>query len=47
MKRGTERVATVRYYSRMNPDRMFPLLVVLSAKQIEEVVKRIYREGIA
>jgi hypothetical protein len=35
----TERRATVRYYTRMNPDRMFPLLVILSAEQIQEVVK--------
>jgi hypothetical protein len=35
-----ERQATVRYYHRMNPERMFPLLVVLSKKQIAEVVKR-------
>ena len=35
----TERRATVRYYTRMNPDRMFPLLVILSAEQIEEVLK--------
>jgi hypothetical protein len=34
-----ERRATVRYYTRMNPDRMFPLLVILSAEQIQEVVK--------
>ncbi len=34
-----ERRATVRYYTRMNPDRMFPLLVILSAEEIQEVVK--------
>ena len=34
------RHATVRYYDRMNPQRMFPLLVVLSRRAIEEVVKR-------
>jgi hypothetical protein len=38
--RPVERQATVRYYHRMNPERMFPLLVVLSKKQIAEVVKR-------
>jgi hypothetical protein len=38
--RVTERRATVRYYTRMNPDRMFPLLVILSAEQIREVVKK-------
>lgn len=36
----TERRATVRYYTRMNPDRMFPLLVILSREQIQEVVKK-------
>jgi hypothetical protein len=40
-KPQTERRATVRYYTRMNPDRMFPLLVILSAKQIEEVKKAV------
>jgi hypothetical protein len=35
-----ERRATVRYYHRMNPERMFPLLVVLSRKSLQEVVKR-------
>jgi hypothetical protein len=35
-----ERQATVRYYHRMNPERMFPLLVVLSKKAIEEVARR-------
>jgi hypothetical protein len=35
-----ERQATVRYYHRMNPERMFPLLVVLSKKAVEEAVKR-------
>jgi hypothetical protein len=38
--RPVERQATVRYYHRMNPERMFPLLVVLSKKQLAEVVKR-------
>jgi hypothetical protein len=38
--RPVERQATVRYYHRMNPERMFPLLVVVSKKQIAEVVKR-------
>jgi hypothetical protein len=40
-----ERRATVRYYSRMNPERTFPLLVVLSRKAIEEVVKRGVAQG--
>jgi hypothetical protein len=35
-----ERQATVRYYQRMNPERLFPLLVVLSRKAVEEVAKR-------
>jgi hypothetical protein len=35
-----ERRATVRYYHRMNPERMFPLLVILSAKEIQAVVQR-------
>jgi hypothetical protein len=35
-----ERQATVRYYQQMNPERMFPLLVVLSKKAVQEVVKR-------
>jgi hypothetical protein len=37
----------VRYYSRMNPDRMFPLLVILSAKQIEEVVKKRVKQAVS
>jgi hypothetical protein len=35
-----ERRATVRYYERMNPQRMFPLLVVLSRHEIQQIVKR-------
>jgi hypothetical protein len=35
-----ERQATVRYYHRMNPGRMFPLLVVLSKKAVLEAAKR-------
>jgi hypothetical protein len=35
-----ERRATVRYYSRMNPDRVFPLLVTLTREEVERVVKR-------
>lgn len=38
-KRLAERRATVRYYTRMNPDRMFPLLVILSKEEVAEVVK--------
>ena len=37
--RRTARRATVRYYNRMNPDRMFPLLVILSAEEVAEIVK--------
>ncbi len=43
----TERRATVRYYTRMNPDRMFPLLVILSAEQIEEVVKARVKQAVS
>jgi hypothetical protein len=41
-KRGkmVDRRATVRYYQRMNPERLFPLLVILSEKTIREVVRR-------
>jgi hypothetical protein len=38
--RSTERRATVRYYSRMNPERVFPLLVMLTRQEVEKVVKR-------
>lgn len=38
--RCVTRQATIRYYHRMNPERMFPLLVVISRKAIQEVVKR-------
>ncbi len=34
------RRATVRYYTRMNPARVFPLLVTLTRQEVEEVVKR-------
>jgi hypothetical protein len=37
--RQVSRRATVRHYSRMSRDRMFPLLVILSEKQIREVAK--------
>jgi hypothetical protein len=37
--RVTARRATVRYYHRMCPERMFPLLVVLSDKEIQQIVK--------
>src|SRR5262249_22843833 len=35
-----ERQATLRYYERLNPERMFPLPGVRSKKEIQEVVKR-------
>lgn len=35
-----QRRANVRYYDRMNPARLFPLLVVLSAGQLTEIRKR-------
>jgi Type II secretion system (T2SS), protein E, N-terminal domain len=35
-----ERQATIRYYSQMAPERMFPLLVVISRKAIMQVVQR-------
>src|SRR5262249_3359266 len=38
--RPVERRATVRYYHRMNPERTFPLLVILSRHEVEAVVKR-------
>jgi hypothetical protein len=36
----SERRATVRYYNSMNPERMYPLLVILSRQAIAEVVKK-------
>src|SRR5262249_35491400 len=35
-----ERQATIRYYHRMSPERMFPLRVIISRKAILEVIKR-------
>src|SRR5207302_1868463 len=35
-----DRRATVRYYHRMNPERLFPLLVVLSRQAVQEVARR-------
>jgi hypothetical protein len=35
-----ERQATIRYYHRMSPERMFPLLVVISRKEILKVIKK-------
>src|SRR4029078_13077771 len=34
------RRATVRYYSRMNPDRVYPLLLMLTRDQIAKVHKK-------
>lgn len=36
---GTSRQATVRYYHRMNPQRVYPFLVVLSKEEIAEIVQ--------
>jgi hypothetical protein len=38
--RPVERWATVRYYERMNPDRLYPLLVVLSKAEVERIAQR-------
>jgi type II secretion system (T2SS) protein E len=38
--RPVGRQATVRYYHRINPERTYPLLVILSDKQIREIAKR-------
>jgi tetratricopeptide (TPR) repeat protein len=35
-----QRQATIRYFERMNPQRMFPLLVVLSKAKIEAVIQK-------
>jgi hypothetical protein len=40
-----DRRATVRYYHRMNPERMFPLLVVLSRQAVQEVARRGVSQG--
>jgi tetratricopeptide (TPR) repeat protein len=40
-----ERRATVRYYHRMNPERMVPLLVVLSRQALQEVARRGVAQG--
>ncbi|QJW96890.1 hypothetical protein [Frigoriglobus tundricola] len=47
MKGLTDRRATVRYYSRMNPDRMFPLLVILSAQQVQEIAKAKVKQAVS
>jgi tetratricopeptide (TPR) repeat protein len=38
-KRTVERRATVRYYNRMNPQRVFPMLVVISKQMIERAAQ--------
>src|SRR5262245_11810961 len=35
-----QRRATVRYYNRMNPEKVFPLLVILSEQRIKEIVQK-------
>ncbi len=40
-----ERQTTVRYYHRMNPGKMFPLLVVLSKQKILEITQRGVSQG--
>ncbi len=47
LKPATERRATVRYYTRMNPDRMFPLLVILSQAEIAEIVKAKVKQAVS
>lgn len=37
--KALERHATVRYYQQMNPNRMYPLLVILSKDEIAQVAK--------
>ena len=39
VERSTSRQATVRYYHRMNPQRVYPFLVVLSKEEIAEIVQ--------
>jgi len=39
LSRLVSRQATVRYYHRMNPQRVYPFLVVLSAEEIAEIVQ--------
>jgi len=38
--RAVTRQAAVRYYHRMNPQRVYPFLVVLSAEEIAEIVQK-------
>ncbi|HWG43291.1 MAG TPA: hypothetical protein VN688_10935 [Gemmataceae bacterium] len=39
-RRGARRRATVRYYSRMNPERVYPLLVLITRDMVEKVQKK-------
>jgi hypothetical protein len=39
-----QRQATVRHYHRMNPDKTFPLLVIISPRKILEIVQRGVRQ---
>lgn len=39
-KKTVKRRATVRYYSRMNPERVYPLLVILTREMVEKVAKK-------
>ncbi len=40
VRKVVQRQATVRFYSRMNPDRVFPFLVILSEKMIEKIIQK-------
>jgi hypothetical protein len=46
LKRTHTRPATVRYYSRMNPERVYPIQVVLSRQDIETALHRHVQERI-
>jgi hypothetical protein len=39
-KRTESRRVTVRYYSRMNPDRVFPLLIMLTRDAVEKIARK-------
>lgn len=39
-----QRHATVRYYSRMNPSRMYPLLVVINRKGLQAIEKQVVEQ---
>ncbi|OWK38846.1 hypothetical protein [Fimbriiglobus ruber] len=42
---AVKRRATVRYYDRMNLQRSYPLLVILSAEEIQEIVKKAVKQA--